>query len=553
MLERLGELAGKAAEGGVEAILTWLTGVVLTALFDALQWLGTWWLSIEAPGMGEGSAAARAVDATKPLLPLFGVIGMAFGCIRIARDQNRGAVEGLIASMLRSVAAVAIALTATSVGLEFGTEISPWLVERIGGEEVEEGLAQVLGLQAMMSGIQGSAALAVIVLVLAFVALLGSLINAFLVLFSYGMAAVLAGLLAFFAAVSTTDKGKKSFDKVLSWLIAVVLFKPVAAIIWGVGLALAKGYVGEGGEKESMDQLVGLLVGLVMVVGASLALPGLARVAAPMVAEGPRGMGAGSLLAGAGALAVGALAAGATAGVGAFAGAGAGAKASGAGGAMSGGGGFTSRAISGSNGGTAGGTSGGTGGGGGSTSGGTGGGTASGTSDGTGGGTAGGTSGGASSPSGGVSGAGGGAESGSSGTGNQGQNVASGGSSEPGSGGTRGGTSGGSSAPSTAGGGSRAGSGDGGGSGPSGASPQGAEAGVNAAGAASRATGSSPGSAGRGTADQLREAGGPEGAPNQTGSASGARASFLRGAVRTAGYEARRMTDDASGSMESGE
>ena len=542
MLERLGELAGKAAEGGVEAILTWLTGVVLTALFDALQWLGTWWLSIEAPGMGEGSAAARAVDATKPLLPLFGVIGMAFGCIRIARDQNRGAVEGLIASMLRSVAAVAIALTATSVGLEFGTEISPWLVERIGGEEVEEGLAQVLGLQAMMSGIQGSAALAVIVLVLAFVALLGSLINAFLVLFSYGMAAVLAGLLAFFAAVSTTDKGKKSFDKVLSWLIAVVLFKPVAAIIWGVGLALAKGYVGEGGEKESMDQLVGLLVGLVMVVGASLALPGLARVAAPMVAEGPRGMGAGSLLAGAGALAVGALAAGATAGVGAFAGAGAGAKASGAGGAMSGGGGFTSRAISGSNGGTAGGTSGGTGGG-----------TASGTSDGTGGGTAGGTSGGASSPSGGVSGAGGGAESGSSGTGNQGQNVASGGSSEPGSGGTRGGTSGGSSAPSTAGGGSRAGSGDGGGSGPSGASPQGAEAGVNAAGAASRATGSSPGSAGRGTADQLREAGGPEGAPNQTGSASGARASFLRGAVRTAGYEARRMTDDASGSMESGE
>lgn len=542
-LDLLGDLAGKAAEGGVEAILTWLTGVVLTALFDALQWLGTWWLSIEAPGMGEGSAAARAVDATKPLLPLFGVIGMAFGCIRIARDQNRGAVEGLIASMLRSVAAVAIALTATSVGLEFGTEISPWLVERIGGEEVEEGLAQVLGLQAMMSGIQGSAALAVIVLVLAFVALLGSLINAFLVLFSYGMAAVLAGLLAFFAAVSTTDKGKKSFDKVLSWLIAVVLFKPVAAIIWGVGLALAKGYVGEGDEKESMDQLVGLLVGLVMVVGASLALPGLARVAAPMVAEGPRGMGAGSLLAGAGALAVGALAAGATAGVGAFAGAGAGAKASGAGGAMSGGGGFTSRAISGSGGGTAGGTSG--------SSGETGGGTAGGTSGATTGG--GGTSGGASNQSGGVSGAGGGAESDSSGAANQGQDVASGGSSEPGGGGTRGGTSGGSSAPSTAAGGSRAGSGDGGTTGASGASPQGAEAGVNAAGAASRATGASPGSAGSGPADQLREAGGPEGAPDQTGSASGARASFLRGAVRTAGYEARRMTDDASGAMESGE
>ena len=37
MLERLGEMAASAAEGGVEAILTWLAGVVLTALFDTVQ------------------------------------------------------------------------------------------------------------------------------------------------------------------------------------------------------------------------------------------------------------------------------------------------------------------------------------------------------------------------------------------------------------------------------------------------------------------------------------------------------------------------------------
>ncbi|WP_272027690.1 hypothetical protein [Kocuria rosea] len=551
-IDLLGDLAAKAAEGGVEAILTWLAGVVLTALFDTVQWLGTWWLSIEAPGMGEGSAAMRAVEATRVLLPLFGVIGMAFGCVRIAREQSRGSVEGLIASMLRSVAAVAVALVATSMGLDFGTQISPWLVEQIGGQDVNEQMAETLGLQAMISGVQSSAALAVIVLVLAFIALLGSLVNAFLVLFSYGMASVLAGLLAFFAAVSTTDKGKKSFDKVLSWLIAVVLFKPVAAIIWGVGLALAKGYVGEG-SQEPMDQMVGLFVGLVMVVGASLALPALARVAAPMVAEGPRGMGAGSLVAAGGALATGALIGAATAGAGTLAG-GAGARAAGAGGfgggmtgsgmvgggqggALAGGGGTgpSSRASGGS--GAAGGTGGGEGPGAPAQANGAQGG--SGTS----------TSGEGSTDA-------GGAATGSSAAEGRGGNGPVGAQPETGAGG---------SSPDGAPGAPASGPGRSGGhgTGPSGASAQSAEA-VGAgsgpaggtsstAGGPTGAAGASPGRNNGGAEEPLREVSGPEGSAAQTGGAMGARASFVQNAVRAAGYEARRAADDAEKSMESGE
>lgn len=554
MLERLGEMAASAAEGGVEAILTWLAGVVLTALFDTVQWLGTWWLSIEAPGMGEGSAAMRAVEATRALLPLFGVIGMAFGCVRIAREQSRGSVEGLIASMLRSVAAVAVALVATSMGLDFGTQISPWLVEQIGGQDVNEQMAETLGLQAMISGVQSSAALAVIVLVLAFIALLGSLVNAFLILFSYGMASVLAGLLAFFAAVSTTDKGKKSFDKVLSWLIAVVLFKPVAAIIWGVGLALAKGYVGEG-SQEPMDQMVGLFVGLVMVVGASLALPALARVAAPMVAEGPRGMGAGSLVAAGGALATGALIGAATAGAGTLAG-GAGARAAGAGGGGFGGG-MTGSGMVGS-------------GQGGALAGGGGTGPSSRTSGGS----------GAAGGSGGGEGLGAPAQAngaqGGSGTSTSGEGSTDAGGATTGSSAAegRGGIGPAGAQPETGAGGSSPdgapgapasgpGSSGGHGSGPSGASAQSAEAagaGSGPAGGASStgggptgATGASPGRNNGGAEETLREVSGPEGSAAQTGGAMGARASFVQNAVRAAGYEARRAADDAEKSMESGE
>ena len=316
MLEGLKDLAGGLAEGGIEAILSWVAGVAVSGMLTMLDWLGTWWLDIAAPSMGEGSAASRVIETTRPLLPLFGVLGMALGLVRIGRSPNRESVENLVGSMIRTVISVTLAVSVTALGLEFGTEVSPWLVRTISGE-TDRTISSLIGGDTVTGSIGTDAALSFVLLLLCIVGLLGALTNAFLVLFSYGMASVLAGLLAFFAATSTTQTGAKSFDRALSWLIAVILFKPVAAVIWGVGLAMAGGMVGDAEQAEGMDRLVGFLIGTVMVGGACLALPGLARAVAPVVAAGPRGMGSGAVMGAIGALATGALMAGASKGLGA--------------------------------------------------------------------------------------------------------------------------------------------------------------------------------------------------------------------------------------------
>lgn len=326
MLEGLAGLAGNAAQGGVEAILTWLAGVIVSGAMMALDWMGTWWLGIGSPDMGPESAAARIQDVTRPLLPIFGVIGTALGLVRFARDPGRDTTMSLVAAMIRTVVTVAIILTATSMLLESGTVLSPWLVDQIGQTE-EQTISAAIGGDSLTESVKGDIALALIVMLLAFFALLAALVNAVMVLFSYGVAAIIAGILAFFAAMSTTETGEKSFNKLLSWLIAVILFKPVAAIIWGFGLAMAGAYRDSG--AEGMDQLVGMMCGLVMICAAILALPALARAVAPVTSAGPRGMGGAAAIGAIGGLASGAVLVGASAALG---GAGAAAGASGAGG-----------------------------------------------------------------------------------------------------------------------------------------------------------------------------------------------------------------------------
>lgn len=326
MLEGLAGLAGNAAQGGVEAILTWLAGVIVSGAMMALDWMGTWWLGIGSPDMGPESAAARIQDVTRPLLPIFGVIGTALGLVRFARDPGRDTTMSLVAAMMRTVVTVAIILTATSMLLESGTVLSPWLVDQIGQTE-EQTISAAIGGDSLTESVKGDIALALIVMLLAFFALLAALVNAVMVLFSYGVAAIIAGILAFFAAMSTTETGEKSFNKLLSWLIAVILFKPVAAIIWGFGLAMAGAYRDSG--AEGMDQLVGMMCGLVMICAAILALPALARAVAPVTSAGPRGMGGAAAIGAIGGLASGAVLVGASAALG---GAGAAAGASGAGG-----------------------------------------------------------------------------------------------------------------------------------------------------------------------------------------------------------------------------
>lgn len=325
------DVAGSIAGDTVEKLILFMAGWLIEVFTTMLDLVGTWWLNIGAPEMGAGSATERVQTATTTFVGVAGIIGTAFAVLRIARDHNRESAENLVMGLIRTVVVSGLAVSMVALSLAVTDEVAPWLVDTIAGNAARDGLGQSMGLSGMV-GAGMALPTAGILLFLTPFALLGAILNAALVIFSYGVAGALCGLLPIFAAASTTQKGQKSFDKAVGWLLAMILFKPGAAVIYGFGLALMNGIDGTGGDEVS-NKIISLLTGTVVIFSACFAMPALVRVLVPAVSAGPRGMGAGGLAMVGGALAIGAV----TAGVGTLsAGAAAGAGAAGAGAAGAG-------------------------------------------------------------------------------------------------------------------------------------------------------------------------------------------------------------------------
>jgi hypothetical protein len=300
-----------AAGNAIENLVKFLAGWVVQILTEILNFVGTWWLKIGAPSMGEGSATERIRTSTVLFVGVAGVLSTAFALIKVARDQDRNSAENLVMGMVRTVLTTAIAVPMVALLFAATDELAPWLVTTISGSAQEDGLGQAMGLEAIAGG-EMTLQLAGVILFIVPLALLGAILNALIVIFSYGMAIALCGVLPIFAAASQTERGRKSFDKAVAWLAAVVLFKPAAAILYGAGLALLKGINGTA-ENELGNTMISLITGLVVILSASVAMPALAKVLVPAISAGPQGMGASGLAMLGGALALGAV----TAGVGA--------------------------------------------------------------------------------------------------------------------------------------------------------------------------------------------------------------------------------------------
>lgn len=315
-------------ENGLDAAVRWFLTQLFSALETVLNGLGSWWLGIEAPGMGPGSASEAVSNSTIYFVAVAGTIGTAIGIVRVVRTHARESVADLAMAIFATIATTAIGGTVASYLLTITSQLSPWLLETISGasEGDRKALYNALGFMPANSSVKFAMGMALMAIILVLLSAIASLVNLFFVLFSYGVIAVLVGLLPIFAAQSQTEAGKQRFWKVMGWIFAAVLYKPTAAIIYGVGILWIKGIVPAGQENDPMGQLITLLSGFMITAMSCIALPALIRLVSVSTREHASGISAGgAIAAGAGVVAVGSLglAAVATGGASAVAGIGA--------------------------------------------------------------------------------------------------------------------------------------------------------------------------------------------------------------------------------------
>jgi type IV secretion system protein TrbL len=293
----LGDAVGGVAGNAIDA----LADEVTEAVGKAVASVGTLWVKIGTPNLttsNGGTTPSNSVGFLQGSLWWYmaaaAVLSVIIAGAKMAWEGRAEPGRELLKSLMTLVVVAGAGLTAISLAVAAADGFAKWIIDSsLEGGDFGENITRLLGL----GGITGLGAIIVIILGLA--AFVASLVQIALMVVRGGMLVILAGILPMSAAATNTEWGRTWFKKCIAWLVAFILYKPAAAIVYATAFKLASSDVFGGG-----DDLLSAITGVVLMVLALLALPALMRFVTPMVgAMASAGSGAG------GAMAAGAIAA----------------------------------------------------------------------------------------------------------------------------------------------------------------------------------------------------------------------------------------------------
>ncbi|RBL98919.1 hypothetical protein C1H84_16920 [Glutamicibacter soli] len=317
--------------------------------------VSTFWMDTASPDVNNAAVTSLRADMSWYVAG-FAILGFFIGLIKLVTSQD---VKNSLIGLATPIVNLILATTAYAVGigvlLKASDEFSRWIVERSTGGDVD--LTQMLTSGTALLASPGTAFLLFILL------LLGAVINLLFMYFRDVMFLILSAFIVVLAAGSGSEQGRQAWRKANGWLVALLLFKPVAAGIYSLGFRmLVQGSAPEGEEATVTEAMHSTLIALLILLLAALALPALIKFIVPAAGVGAGAFSGGAALGAGVTLAAGAAVLAGTGGAAAAAG-GAGAAAGSGSGAAAAGGGSTAAGAAGGGAGASGGAGAGTGGG----------------------------------------------------------------------------------------------------------------------------------------------------------------------------------------------
>ena len=226
------------------------------------------------------------------------------GGARMAWEQRAEPGRETVKSLLTLVVVAGAGVTIVSLLVAAADSFSVWILNGSLSCDVSSDSAcfgeNILGLLALTTNPATGALGALLIIILGLIAVLAAIFQIVLMVARGGMLVILTGILPLSASFTNTEAGKTWFKKSVGWLVAFILYKPAAAIVYAAAFQL----VGTDVFTDDGTGLVAVLTGLMLMIIALFAMPALMRFVTPMVGSIAGGAGVAG-----GALAVGAVAA----------------------------------------------------------------------------------------------------------------------------------------------------------------------------------------------------------------------------------------------------
>ena len=301
--------AGAALEDVANDAVKNMAKAIADAVGQTVQTLGTFWLNVGTPAL---TAAPGGSTASDPVLFLqnslyfwtasLAVLSVLVGSAKMVIERRGAPLRDLVRSLATLIVVSGAGVAAVGLLTVAADQFSAWIITNsTNGTSFNENITALLALSAT------SPIGSIMIILLGLIAILASVMQIVLMIIRGGLLVILTGIFPTAAAFSNTEAGKGWFQKCTAWLIAFILYKPAAAIIYATAFQLSGskifGNVGDG--KDFGSALLATVTGLALMIIALFAMPALMRFVTPMV--GAVAGGGGALAAGT----VGALASGA--------------------------------------------------------------------------------------------------------------------------------------------------------------------------------------------------------------------------------------------------
>ncbi len=286
-------------------------GIIFGAIFlvTGASSLIAWVIPAAAPD-GSSTTVGFLQNSTWYFTLALAVGSVIIGGIRIMWTQRTQPVGELVRSLVTLIMVSTMGLTVIQLAVGASDAFSVGVINAATDCSVaaDTGTSSCFGTN--LAGLIGLTAQSPIgtlgILILALIAILMTFVQIALMVVRSAMLVLLAGVLPLTASFTNTPSGEQWFRRSLGWLVAFILYKPAAALIYAAAFKL----IGTDIFSKDDGGIWSVMTGLALMIIALVALPALMRFIAPMVA--PAGGGAaGAAIAGGLGVAAGELATGA--------------------------------------------------------------------------------------------------------------------------------------------------------------------------------------------------------------------------------------------------
>ena len=205
------------------------------------------------------------------------IIGIIVGAVRLAWTQRAEAGADLVKSLLTLIVVSGAGLSAVGLLTVMSDEFATWILN--GAMDCPLDADGTCFTQQMGALTIGTSELgtfgSMLVISLGALTLVVGIIQVLLMIVRSAMLVILAGVLPISAAATNTEVGKQMFQKVLGWMLGMILYKPAAAIVYATAFQLI------GVDTFGDSDLTTTIVGLTMIVLAVIAMPALLALIVP--------------------------------------------------------------------------------------------------------------------------------------------------------------------------------------------------------------------------------------------------------------------------------